>query len=144
MTTFVYGTMLDIFSVAINTTTLNVPKQTPQTKDTENPTFDLLKVSEESIKGFESKGARDILVKRDQFITPNAAEGLKTYGSFNVEVPNTSKVVAAEYALFCFSNENVLQQIIITWPENDDYADEMVQRIIDSIELNPNETEEEN
>lgn len=144
MTTFVYGTMLDIFSVAINTTTLNVPKQTPQTKDTENPTFDLLKVSEESIKGFESKGARDILVKRDQFITPNAAEGLKTYGSFNIEVPNTSKVVAAEYALFCFSNENVLQQIIITWPENDDYADEMVQRIIDSIELNPNETEEEN
>lgn len=144
MTTFVYGTMLDIFSVAINTTTLNVPKQTPQTKDTENPTFDLLKVSEESIKGFESKGARDILVKRDQFITPNAAEGLKTYGSFNMEVPNTSKVVAAEYALFCFSNENVLQQIIITWPENDDYADEMVQRIIDSIELNLNETEEEN
>lgn len=144
MTTFVYGTMLDIFSVAINTTTLNVPKQTPQTKETENPTFDLLKVSEESIKGFESKGARDILVKRDQFITPNAAEGLKTYGSFNIEVPNTSKVVAAEYALFCFSNENVLQQIIITWPENDDYADEMVQRIIDSIELNPKETEEEN
>ena len=143
MTTFVYGTMLDIFSVAVNTTTLNVPKQTPQTKDTENPTFDLLKVSEESIKGFEAKGARDILVKRDQFITPNAAEGLKTFGTFNIVVPNTNRVVNAEYALFCFSNENVLQQIIITWPDNDEYADEMVQRIIDSIELNPNEPEEE-
>ncbi|MCA0152557.1 hypothetical protein [Winogradskyella vincentii] len=143
MTTFVYGTMLDIFSVAINTTTLNVPKQTPQTKETENPTFDLFKVSEESIKGFESKGARDILVKRDQFITPNAAEGLKTFGTFNIVIPNTNKVVNAEYALFSFSNENVLQQIIITWPDNDEYADEMVQRIIDSIELKPDEPEEE-
>lgn len=143
MTTFVYGTMLDIFSVAINTTTLNVPKQKPQTKETENPTFDLFKVSEESIKGFESKGARDILVKRDQFITPNAAEGLKTFGTFNIVIPNTNNVVNAEYALFSFSNENVLQQIIITWPDNDDYADEMVQRIIDSIELKPDEPEEE-
>lgn len=143
MTTFVYGTMLDIFSVAINTTTLNVPKQTPQTKETENPTFDLFKVSEESIKGFESKGARDILVKRDQFITPNAAEGLKTFGTFNIVIPNTNNVVNAEYALFSFSNENVLQQIIITWPDNDEYADEMVQRIIDSIELKPDEPEEE-
>lgn len=143
MTTFVYGTMLDIFSVAINTTTLNVPKQKPQTKETENPTFDLFKVSEESIKGFESKGARDILVKRDQFITPNAAEGLKTFGTFNIVIPNTNNVVNAEYALFSFSNENVLQQIIITWPDNDEYADEMVQRIIDSIELKPDEPEEE-
>lgn len=144
MTTFVYGTMLDIFSVAINTTTLNVPKQTPQTKDTENPTFDLLKVSEESIKGFEAQGARDIFVKRDQFITPNAAEGLKTFGTFNIVIPNTNRVVNAEYALFCFSNENVLQQIIITWPDNDEYADEVVERMINSIELNPNEPEEEN
>ncbi|MCA0131109.1 BatD family protein [Winogradskyella alexanderae] len=144
MTTFIYGTMLDIFSVAINTTTLNVPKTTPQTKETENPTFDLIKVSEESIKGFETKGARDILVKRDQFITPNGAEGLKTFGTFNIVIPNTNRVVNAEYALFCFSNENVLQQIIITWPDNDEYADEMVQRIIDSIELNPNNPEEEN
>ncbi|WP_411894133.1 hypothetical protein [Winogradskyella sp. A2] len=143
MTTFVYGTMLDIFSVAVNTTTLNVPKQTPQTKETENPTFDLFRVSEESIKGFESKGARDILVKRDQFITPNAAEGLKTFGTFNIVIPNTNKIVNAEYALFSFSNENVLQQIIITWPDNDEYADEMVQRIIDSIELKPDEPEEE-
>jgi len=143
MTTFVYGTMLDIFSVAINTTTLNVPKQKPQTKETENPTFDLFKVSEESIKGFESKGARDILVKRDQFITPNVAEGLKTFGTFNIVIPNTNNVVNAEYALFSFSNENVLQQIIITWPDNDEYADEMVQRIIDSIELKPDEPEEE-
>ena len=143
MTTFMYGTMLDIFSVAVNTTALKIPKQEGQTKETENPTFDLLKISEGSIQGFESKGATDITVKREQFITPNAAEGLKTFGTLNIKVPNTDYVMNAEYALLMFSNENVLQQVILTWPQDDDYADEMVQRIIDSIELKPDEIVED-
>lgn len=144
MTTFVYGTMLDIFSIGVNTTTLKVPQQAQQGEDNENPTFDLLKVSEESLKGFEAQGATDISVKREQFITPNAAEGLKTFGTLSIKIPNTNSVVNAEYMLLCFSNQkNVLQQIIITWPDNDDYADKMVQRIVDSIELNPDEPEEE-
>ncbi|WP_339751395.1 hypothetical protein [uncultured Winogradskyella sp.] len=141
MTSFVYGTLLDVFSIAVNTTTLNVPKQEAKTKDTENPTFDLLKTSEVSIKGFESKGATDITVKREQFNTPNAAEGLKTFGTLNIKVPNADYEMNAEYALLFFSNENVLQQIIITWPQDDDYADEMVQRIIDSVELKQDEEE---
>jgi len=143
MTTFMYGTMLDIFSVTVNTTTLKVPKQEAQTKETENPTFDLLKISEGSIQGFESKGATDITVKRKQFITPNAAEGLETFGTLNIKVPNTDNVMNAQYALLMFSNENVLQQIIITWPQDDVYADEMVQRIIDSVELKQDEEETE-
>jgi hypothetical protein len=143
MTTFMYGTMLDIFSVAVNTTALKIPKQEGQTKETENPTFDLLKISEGSIQGFESKGATDITVKREQFITPNAAEGLKTFGTLNIKVPNTDYVMNAEYALLMFSNENVLQQVILTWPQDDDYADEMVQRIIDSIELKPDDVVED-
>ncbi len=143
MTTFVYGSFLDVFSVAVNTTTLNEPKQEAQTKETENPTFDLLKISEGSITGFESKGATDITVKREQFITPNAAEGLKTFGTLNIKLPNTDSVMNAEYALFIFSNENVLQQIVLTWASDDDYADEMIKRIIDSIELKPDEEETE-
>ena len=143
MTTFVYGTMLDVFSIAINTTTLKVPKQQPQTKETENPTFDLLKVSEETIKGFETKGATNIAVKRDKFMTPNNAEGLKTFGTLTFKDPNTNYTVDAEYQLLCFSNENVLQQIIITWQKDDVYADEMIERIVNSIELKSEETEEE-
>ena len=144
LTTFMYGTLLDIFSVTVNNTTLNVPQPQPQQEgEDEQPLFDLFKISEGSIKSFESKGATDITVKRDQFITPNAAEGLKTYGTFNLNLPNTELRVEAEYAMLLFSNQkNVLQQIIITWPQNDDYADEVVDRIITSIELNPDEPEE--
>jgi hypothetical protein len=104
----------------------------------------LFKVSEESLKGFETQGATDITVKREKFVTPNAAEGLKTFGTLNIKFPNTNSVVNAEYILLCFSNQkNVLQQVIITWPDNDDYADDMVERIVNSIELNPDQPEEE-
>jgi len=143
MTTFAYGTMLDVFSVVINTTTLKVPKQQPQTEETENPTFDLVKVSEATIKGFETKGATNITVKTDKFTTPNEAEGLKTFGTLTLKDVKTNYAIDAEYQLLCFSNENVLQQIIITWPKDDVYANEMIQRIVDSIELKTEEKEEE-
>lgn len=143
LTTFMYGTLLDIFSVTVNNTTLNIPKQAQESQEDAPPTFDLFKISEASIQGFEGKGATDITVKREQFITPNAGEGLKTFGTFGLKMPNRERAVDAEYAMFLFANENVLQQIIITWPQDDDYADEMVQRIVDSIEVSPDEQEEE-
>ena len=73
----------------------------------------------------------------------NGAEGLNTFGTLNIKIPNTDYVVSANYILLCFSNENVLQQIIITSPKDDAYAKEMVQRIIDSIELKPEESAED-
>ncbi|MUU79433.1 hypothetical protein GN138_13335 [Winogradskyella sp. HL2-2] len=146
MTTFAYGTLLDVFSVVINTTTAKVPQQQQVAQDGEEkePMFDLLKVSEESIKGFEAQGASNISVKREKFTTPNGAEGLKTFGTLSIKMPNTEYGVDAKYELLCFANENVLQQIIITFPKNDSYADDMVERITDSIELKPDDVEEEN
>ena len=146
VTTFMYGTLLDIFSVTVNNTAIKIPQQpgqTQQSQENKEPTFDLLKVSEESIKGFESVGATDITVKREKFLTPNGAEGLNTYGTLNIKIPKTDYSVAANYMLLCFSNENVLQQIIITSPKDDVYAEDMVQRIIDSIELKPEEKAED-
>ncbi len=145
LTTFMYGTLLDVFSVTVNNTTINIPQQQgqPQGED-DKPMFDLLQISEANIKGFEEKGATDIIVKRDQFITPNAAEGLKTFGTFGLKMPNRERTVDAEYIMLLFSNQkNVLQQVVITWPQDYKYADEVVERIINSIELNPDEPIEE-
>ncbi len=143
ITSFAYGTMLDIFSVSITTTKLNIPQQQQTQSEEKEPTFNLLEVSEETIKGFEEEGVTDITVKREQFITPNAAEGLKTFGTLKITIPNVDYKISGEYALFVFANDNVLQQIIVTWPEDDIYADDMVKRIIDSIELNPDEPAED-
>jgi len=132
-TAFVYGTLLDAFSVTVSTTTY---KQAPKEG------VDINAAAEGSIKGMESQGAENIIVKREQFITPNAAEGLKTHGTLSFTIPNTTVRFDANYVMLHFASENVLQQIIITSPKDDTYAEDMVKRIIDSIELKK-ETEQD-
>jgi hypothetical protein len=130
---FSYGTLLDVFSVTTGTTIINKE---------EGEGIDLNDAVDGSIKGLELQGAKDIIVKREQFITPNAAEGLKTYGTMNIPVLNTENFVGVNYVMLHFTAEKVLQQIIITWPKNDDYANQMVERIINSVELKKAEEEE--
>lgn len=126
MTSFVYGTLLDLFSVTVNTSTY---------KNIGENKIDLEKASEGSIKSMEKLGAKDIVVLRDKFVTPNGAEGLKTSGTMKIPDIVSKKLRNAQYVLLQFASENVMQQIIITSPENDTYADQMVERILNSIEL---------
>lgn len=125
-TTFIYGTLLDVFSVMVNTTSY---------KNMGENKIDIEKASEQSLKSIESQGAQDIVVLRDKFVTPNGAEGLKTYGTLKIKNPISQKVQEGNYVLLQFASENVLQQIIITYPINDEYADQMIERILNSVEL---------
>ncbi|MFG6685149.1 BatD family protein [Mariniflexile sp. HNIBRBA6329] len=125
-TAFMYGTLLDMFSVMVTTTSY---------KNLGENKIDLEKVSEQSLKGIEAQGAQDIVVLRDKFITPNGAEGLKTYGTLKVKNPITQKVQEGNYVLLQFTSENVLQQIILSYPLDDEYADQMIARILNSVEL---------
>ena len=126
MTTFMYGTLLDEFSVAVSTASY---KQAP--KDG----IDLEKSIEGSLKGIEAQGAKDIVTLTDKFTTPNGAEGVKTYGTLKIDILETGNIVEVNYILLHFTSENVLQQIVITYPKDDSYADQTVERILNSIEL---------
>jgi len=112
-------------------------------EDGNSESIDVVKVSEASINLLEQAGFTNITVKREKFTTPNGAEGLKTQGTLNVVVPETKKQIDAEYVLFHFNSQNVIQEIIITWPQDDNYAEDIVKRIIDSVELKSEETEQE-
>lgn len=125
-TSFMYGTLLDVFSVLVNTTTF---------KDLGENKIDLEKASEGSLKAMEAQGAQDIVVLRDKFVTPNGAEGLKTYGTLKVKNPITQQVQAANYILLQFNSENILQQVVMTYPEDDAYSDQIIERILNSVEL---------
>lgn len=132
VSSFMYGTLLDEFSVAV--TTINYLKQ--QEVNVEG-------AIEGAIKGMESKGASDIVVLKDKFTTPNGAEGIKVYGTLKVKNPLNpeSDKLSAKYTMLVFSTKNIMQQIVITYPENDSYADDIVTRILASIELQPKEKE---
>ncbi|WP_406685201.1 BatD family protein [Seonamhaeicola sp. MEBiC1930] len=132
MTSFMYGTLLDVFSILVNTATY------PSSGENDNK-IDLEQVSENSIKGMESQGAENITVLREKFNTPNGAEGLKTYGTLNIVDPISNVTKGGNYVLLLFTSENVLQQIIVTYPDDDTYADQVVERIVNSVELKKEE-----
>lgn len=127
-TSFMYGTLLDLFSVTTSTSTY------PSTGDNK---IDLEAVSESSIKSMEGVGAKDIVVLRDKFVTPNGAEGLKTSGNMKIPGIASKELRDANYVLLQFASENVLQQIILTYPVDDEYADQIIERILNSVELKP-------
>ena len=128
MTSFMYGTLLDEFSIFSNTTTY---AQVPEGG------IDVEKSVDSSIKAIEAQGAKDIVTLRDKFTTPNGAEGLKTYGTLKFDRLKSGNLVEVNYILLVFvsDTDNVMQQIVITYPVNDVYADQMVERILNSIEL---------
>ncbi|WP_055436124.1 hypothetical protein [Lacinutrix algicola] len=137
-TSFSYGTMLDVFYVSVNT--LQFPKQMREAATQEQantPEVDLAEISEKALQEIESKGAKNIVALKSKFKTVNGAEGLKTYGTMNIPSEGSSKLREAKFAFVLFTAENVLQQVIVISPEDDAYADEMVERILNSIELNP-------
>ncbi|MFD2822632.1 hypothetical protein ACFS5M_03065 [Lacinutrix iliipiscaria] len=136
MTNFSYGSILDFFSVSVSTAKLKNHEAQEE--------IDLNQAAESAIKQMEAQGIENILVKHDKFVTPNTAEGLKTYGSANFPVLNADAFYEGEYVLLHFTTQNVIQQITITWRKEDTYAQDIVERIIDSVELTKEASPEKN
>lgn len=133
-TTFRFLSVDSGIDVQVSTTVFNYSEEEKkQLASDEAKAKELFSASEKFIEQLEAKGAKDITIKREQFITPNAAEGLKTYGSMNLDIENTLQ--PANYSIILFKAENVRQQIILQWRENDDYAQQIIDRILNSIEL---------
>ncbi|WP_246296689.1 hypothetical protein [Winogradskyella vidalii] len=130
--------------IQVSTTAFNLTDAQGQPKQLtdEEKSEDLVKASETYLNTLESQGAKDITVKREKFTTPNGAEGFRVYGTMNLAIDEAS-TKPAKYNLFLFRAENVRQQIILNWSAEDNYADAIIDRIVDSIELKPDEIEEE-
>ncbi len=102
--------------------------------------LDIGKAIEGNLKVIENNGGRNIITKNEKFVTPNGAEGIKTFGSLEYPIENTENFINGKYTSLSFTAENkVMQQIIITWRQDDIYADQMVERILNSVELKPAE-----
>ena len=98
--------------------------------------LDITEAIEGNLKTLESKGAKNILSKNEKFTTPNGAEGIKTYGTLQYPLQNTDNFVDGEYALLSFTSSNkIIQQIILKWVRDDVYADQIIERILNSVEL---------
>lgn len=126
ITMFGYGSLIDKFNVFVITTKI---------KNLGDNKIELKQIAEQSIKMMESQGVENMLVKTEEFVTPNGAEGLKTYGSGVFPTLKEGVKESGNYTILVFNSENVIQQIVLTWREDDTYADKMVKRILNSVEL---------
>ena len=101
-------------------------------KEKEVP-IDVLESTEAVLNRFEKEGAKNIISRNEQFITPNGQEGIKTFGTAEFIINDT--LTKGVYIVLGFSTPNLLQQVILIWKEDDVYADQIIARILNSIEL---------
>ena len=120
---FMYGSLLDNFSIILNTTAF---------KDTTN--VDLNQVVEYDLKNMELLGAKNITVKED-YEDPKGLTGKKAYGSFSVQNPLEKENQLMNYELYVFSQPGGAQELFLIYRNEDEYAKQIMERVIASVEL---------
>jgi len=130
VTTFGYGSLIEQFNIVVATTKF---------KDLGENKIDLNQVVEKSLATWGAQGVQNMFTKKEKFVTPNNAEGLKVFGTADFPSLVEGKTERGQYIVLVFNAENVVQQIVITWREGDDYASDIVDRIINSVELKKEE-----
>lgn len=121
---FTYGSLLDNFSITLNTTAY---------KDTTS--VDLDRVVEYDLKGMEMLGAKNITVKQDDYEDPKGLTGKKAYGSFTVANPINKENQLMNYELYVFSQPGGVQELFLIYKNDDEYAKQIMEKVITSVEL---------
>lgn len=122
--TFAYTNKAALFTIATTSTTFTTE---------EEPDFQ--KSVEHLIKNFEKKGAKNIITKNEEFTTISGVKGLKTYGNAKFRVPDSKELVKGNYIILSFGGKGFQQQVLLTWLANDTYAQEIIDRILTTVEV---------
>lgn len=121
---FAYYSPIGLFTVGTTSVTMNPEMEAP---------FE--QTIEQIIKGFETQGAKNIITKQEEFTTISGVKGIKVYGSGNFPVPNSKELVKGQYAVLLFGGKGFQQNVILTWLDDDTYAQDIVDRILSSVEV---------
>lgn len=136
---FAYGSLISNFGIVTLTQSKKAVSQNPQSQgqNSQQQNIDPKRYIESNLELMEAKGVKNIITKDSKFTTPNGGEGIKTSGTADFPSATSEELEPGEYALFTFLSDNgdVLQQVYIVWREGDVYADEIVERITNSIEV---------
>jgi len=87
------------------------------------------------LSNFEKLGLRNIITKQEEFETKSGVKGMKTYGTGTFDNPDTGNTKRAKYNILSFGGKGFIQQVVITWEDGDDYAEQIVDRILNSLDV---------
>lgn len=122
---FTYGEMKDKLFISIST--VKFPKE-------QHP--ELATALENALMELELNGAKNMIVKRDEFETDKGITGVRAHGEFNLLVSENRVLKnASQYELVVFAQENGLQQVLVVYQDDGRFAEEIKNRIFQSVEL---------
>ncbi|MBD3723362.1 MAG: hypothetical protein IE891_00880 [Flavobacteriaceae bacterium] len=128
---FRYGSLTDNIAITLGTVKLN---------DTIKIDLDI--ALEARLKGMESLGAKNITVQVDDYEDPKGLTGKKAFGTFTGVNLITKESVEMQYQVLIFAQNGGAQELMLAFKKDDEYASQIMDRIIQSIELKkaiPNE-----
>ena len=115
---------LGLFSISVSSTTFANGKP-----------VDYEKAVEEVILKLQQNGARNLLPKNEEAYTKSGVQGLRTFGSYQQQLPDSDRTERIKFSVLLFGGTGFQQQIILKWADGDEYAEQIVQRIVASIDV---------
>lgn len=133
MQSFAYGSLISDFYLMVSTVSF---KQDPSASEPAKQTeVDLSNALEGSLKMIELQGGQNMIVKQEEFDTKQGIKGIKGYGTFSRINSITKTSSKTYYEILLFSQNGGLQQIIMLHQEGDQYANQISERVLNSVEL---------
>lgn len=121
---FGYRNAIGLFTIGTTSITTN-PEAEP----------DFAQTIEQIIKSFEAQGTKNIITKQEEFSTVSGVKGLKVYGSGKFKVPESEELIKGKYTVLLFGGKGFQQYVILSWLNDDAYAEEIVNRILTTVEV---------
>ena len=125
---FTYGSLQSNFYIALATA---VPKQEID--------YDLQKGLEEVIDKF---GGQNVILKQEEFQTKMGVSGLKGFGTMVMLDPISKSSVKLYFEIILFKENGGYQQVILFHEEGDKYAEQISEKVMNSIEFKKGENNE--
>lgn len=121
---FLYQDSETLFSVGTTSVSLTKPEEPDHAQS-----IDLF------IKDLEKKGAKNIITKQEEFTTRTGVKGVKIHGSGKFALPGSKELARGKYTVLLFGGKGFQQQVFMVWLDNDTYAEEIVTRILATVEV---------
>jgi len=121
---FEYQSLIGIFNVGVSSVTFNEPIEPPMDQ-----------TIEQLLQTFQAAGAKNIITKNDEFTTTSGIKGARVYGSGKFKSPTSSELIKGKYEILLFGGKGFQQTIGITYREDDTYAQQVVDRIKNTLDV---------
>jgi hypothetical protein len=144
---FAFGSLTSNFGLVLNTTIIPETTQVgiaqmngnSEDEETKEQHIDLEQINEMSLQLLEQQGATDLVVKQEDYDNGKGFTGMKAFGSLNIKNPITNSMQATEYEILSFQQGNAIQQVMVFYQNDDKYAEQIITKVLDSLELKKTE-----